>query len=270
MEFRPKALDPDASSRGDSRPTGSGDVMGGFAKGLAVIEAYGPGRQALTIAEVARITSLDRASARRCLLTLVKGGYAKTDGRYFELTPRILRLAQGYLSASLPRLVQPTLDALANVLRESCSASVLDGTDIVYIARASQHRLIGVGLHRGSRLPAYCTAMGRVLLAALTPEQARSLLLETDRKAITGRTLTDIDALMAELERVRVQGFAVIDQEVEIGSMSIAIPVRNILGRCVAAIVVALQATPAAALRARNEILAELKNAQAQLAEILP
>jgi PcaR/PcaU/PobR family beta-ketoadipate pathway transcriptional regulator len=183
---------PEAVGAGEeTRPTASGDIMGGFAKGLAVIEAYGRKRESLTIAEVARLSGLDRASARRCLLTLVKGGYAKTDGRYFELTPRILRLGHSYLAASLPRLVQPTLDRLADSLRESCSASVLDGTEIVYIARAAQHRMIGVGLHRGSRLPAYCTSMGRVLLAAAPPEQARALLLESDRKAITALTITD-------------------------------------------------------------------------------
>jgi IclR family transcriptional regulator, pca regulon regulatory protein len=259
-----------AAASEESRPATSGDIMGGFAKGLAVIEAYGRKRQSLTIAEVARLSGLDRASARRCLLTLVKGGYAKTDGRYFELTPRILRLGHSYLAASLPRLVQPTLDRLADALRESCSASVLDGTEIVYIARAAQHRMIGVGLHRGSRLPAYCTSMGRVLLAAAPPEQARALLLESDRKAITARTITDLDALIAELERIRHDGYSVIDQEVEIGSISISVPIRNIVGQTVAAFVVALHATPANSERLRTEILAGLLDAQKELAEILP
>jgi IclR family pca regulon transcriptional regulator len=167
--------------------------MGGFAKGLAVIEAYGRGRSSLTIAEVARLAALDRASARRCLLTLVNAGYATTDGRYFELTPRILRLGYSYLAASLPRLIQPSLSQLADKLRESCSAAVLDGSEIVYIARAAQHRLMGVGLHPGSRLPAYCTWMGRVLLASLLPEQAQQILQSSDRKKMTARTLTTIE-----------------------------------------------------------------------------
>ena len=123
----------DASPKHGDRPANLGDQMGGFAKGLAIIEAYGRGRPSLTIAEAARLSGLDRASARRCLLTLVNRGYATTDGRYFELTPRILRLGHAYLAASLPTLIQPTLDALASDLRESCSASVLDGTEIVYI-----------------------------------------------------------------------------------------------------------------------------------------
>lgn len=267
----PESTRPESAGENEgARPVASGDVMGGFAKGLAVIEAYGRKRESLTIAEVARLSGLDRASARRCLLTLVKGGYAKTDGRYFELTPRILRLGHSYLAASLPRLVQPTLDRLADALRESCSASVLDGHEIVYIARAAQHRMIGVGLHRGSRLPAYCTSMGRVLLAAAPPEQARALLLESDRKAITARTITDVDALMAELDKVRREGYSVIDQELEIGSISISVPIRNILGQTVAAFVVALHATPANSSRLRTEVLAGLLDAQRELAEILP
>jgi len=262
--------EPESAQRAAADEPRSSDLMGGFAKGLAVIEAYGRGRAAQTIAEVARASGLDRASARRCLLTLVKGGYARTDGRYFELTPRILRLGHSFLAASLPRLLQPTLDHLADGLRESCSASVLDGTEIVYIARAAQHRLIGVGLHPGSRLPAYCTAMGRVLLAALPAEQSRAILQESDRKAITAHTITRLEALMAELERVRHDGYALINQEMEIGSVSMAVPIRNILGRTVAAFVVAARATPATHSRLHSTILTRLLEAQRQLAEILP
>ncbi|HKT73162.1 MAG TPA: IclR family transcriptional regulator C-terminal domain-containing protein [Steroidobacteraceae bacterium] len=252
------------------RRPASSDQMGGFAKGLSVIEAYGKGRTSLTIAEVARLSGLDRASARRCLLTLVNNGYATTDGRYFELTPRILRLGQAYLAAPLPRLIQPSLDRLAKELHESCSASVLDGNEIVYIASTAHDKLMDVGLYPGSRLPAYCTSMGRVLLAALPAEQSRALLEATDRKAITARTLTDVDALMAELDRIRTQGHAVADQEVEIGSMSIAVPIRNVSGRTMAALSVTAHATPAMTERLRDEILQHLKQAQAQLAEALP
>lgn len=246
------------------------DQMGGFAKGLAVIEAYGRGRSALTIAEVARLAGLDRASARRCLLTLVNRGYATTDGRYFELTPQILRLGNAFLAAPLSRLIQPSLDQLAHAVSASCSASVLDGTEIVYIARAAHHQLIAGSLHAGSRLPAYCTAMGRVLLAALPPDQSHERLLQSDRRAITPRTLTDIDALEAELDRVRASGFSIIDQEVEIGSMSIAVPIRNTQARAVAAFVVALHATPESAARIRTEVLPRMLEAQRQLAELLP
>jgi len=244
--------------------------MGGFGKGLSVIEAYGRGRSSLTIAEVAKLSGLDRASARRCLLTLVNRGYATTDGRYFELTPRVLRLGYAYLAAPLPKLIQPTLDELSGSLGESSSASVLDGTEIVYIARASRHRVIGVGLHAGSRLPAYCTSMGRVLLAALPADDSRAILMESDRQALTERTLVDVGHLVGELNRVRADGYSIVDQEIEIGSMSIAVPVRNISGRTIAAIVVAAHATPAMTVRLRTEVLTALQAAQAQLAQIIP
>jgi IclR family pca regulon transcriptional regulator len=170
----------------------------------------------------------------------------------------------------LPTLVQPTLDLLASTLGESCSASVLDGTEVVYIARAAKHRLMGVGLHAGSRLPAYCTSMGRVLLAALAPDDSRALLEQSDRQKLTERTLVDIGHLVGELARVRADGYSIVDQEIEIGSMSISVPIRNMKGRTVAAIVVAVHATPVMMSRLRTEILSALLEAQRQLAEILP
>ena len=246
------------------------DRMGGFAKGLSVIEAFGKGRNRLTIAEVARLSGLDRASARRCLLTLVEARYASADDRYFELTPRILRLGHSYLSASLPRLVQPSLDQLSDRLRDSCSAAVLGGKDVIYIARSSAHRIMGAGLHAGSRLPAYCSTLGRVLLAALPPEQAREMLEASDRAKLTEKTLTEVDALMDELERIREAGYAYIDQELEVGSRSVAVPIRNLSNRTVAAANVGLHVSRSSAERVREEILPALFDLQAQLAEILP
>lgn len=246
------------------------DRMGGFAKGLAVIEAFGQGRNTLTIAEVARLSSLDRASARRCLLTLVEARYATTDGRYFELTPRILRLGHSYLAASLPRLIQPTLDQLSDTLHESCSAAVLDAHEVVYIARAAHHRIMGPGLHAGSRLPAFCTSLGRVMLAALPIDQAKAILTNSERPAITDHTLTKVSDIMAELKRVRENGYSIIDQEMEIGSRSIAVPIVNFSGQTVAAITVGVHAVRAEIDRLREEILPALLDARAQLGAILP
>lgn len=259
-----------AGETGRDRAPRDVDRMGGFAKGLSVIEAFGAGRNRLTIAEVARLSGLDRASARRCLLTLVEKRYATADDRYFELTPRILKLGHSYLAASLPRLVRPALDQLADQLRESCSAAVLDGPEVVYIARSSHHRIVGAGLHPGSRLPAYCTSLGRVLLAALPRRQAKELIEASERQAFTDRTLTSVKALMDELDRVREQGYSFIDQELEANSRSVAVPIRNFDGNTAAAVTVGLHVSRASNERIQQEILPAMFDMQAQLAEILP
>jgi IclR family pca regulon transcriptional regulator len=264
----PQAAEAEAKSGG--RVLRDVDRMGGFAKGLMVIEAFGQGRNRLTIAEVARLSGLDRASARRCLLTLVEMQYASTDDRYFELTPRILRLGHSYLSASLPRLMKPSLDHLADQLHESCSAAVLDGTEVVYIARSSHHRIVGAGLHAGSRLPAYCTSLGRVLLASLPQPQAKQVIEASNRQKLTERTLSTVKALMSEIDRVREQGYSFIDQELESNSRSVAVPIRNFAGNTVAAVTVGLHVSRGTPERIENEILPAMLEMQRQLAEILP
>ncbi len=246
------------------------DLMGGFAKGLSVIEAFGHGRDRLTIAEVSRLSGLDRASARRCLLTLVEKRYATNTDRYFELTPRILKLGHSYLAASLPRLIRPALDGLADRLRESCSAAVLDGPEVVYIARASHHHIMGTGLHPGSRLPAYCTSLGRVLLAALPVDQAKDIIEASDRQKLTDKTMTTSRALLAELARVRAKGYSFVDQEVAANSLSVAVPIRNYDGKTVAAVTVGMHVSRSPEARIENEILPALFDFQSQLAEILP
>lgn len=213
------------------------DFVSGFARGLKVIEAFGELTPRLAIADIAKATGLDRATARRCLLTLAELGYADYDGKFFTLTPKILRLGHAYLSATpLPSLIQPHLDLLCEKAGQSASASVLDDTEIVYIARASQRRVMSINLTAGSRLPAYCASMGRVLLATLSDEEARAVLSRTNLRANTPRTVTNPDALMTELRRVRTDGYALIDQELEIGLCSIAVPIANDRGQTVAAI----------------------------------
>ncbi|KAB2655998.1 IclR family transcriptional regulator [Brucella tritici] len=213
------------------------DFVGGFAKGLKVIEAFGGDQSRLSIAEVSKITGLDRATARRCLLTLAELGYAEYDGKFFMLLPKILRLGHAYLSLTpLPTIIQPHLDQLSDTVGESASASVLDGTEIVYIARASQMRVMSINLMAGSRLPAYCASMGRVLLAWLHEPEAQALLERTERKALTPFTKVEIGPLMAELSTIRGQGYAINDQELELGLRSIAVPVLNHRGLVVAAL----------------------------------
>lgn len=220
------------------------DVMGGLAKGLRVIEAFTSERPRLTISEAAETADLDRATARRCLLTLAELGYAAYDGKFFTVTPKVLRLGTGCLATMpLPRIVQPLLDCLSDKIGQSTSVSILDETEIVYVARAAQRRVMSIALMPGSRLPAYCTSMGRVLLAALGEDQQRALLLRTELAPRTDRTIIEPDLLVDELRSTRERGYATIDEEVELGLRSIAVPVRNVHGATVAALNVGLQAT---------------------------
>ncbi len=220
------------------------DIMGGLAKGLAAIETFTPERPRQSIAEVSATSGLDRATARRCLLTLAHLGYADYDGKFFTLTPRILRLGTACLATMpLPQMVQPLLDQLSDELGESSSVSILDETEIVYVARAAQRKVMSIALMPGSRLPAFCTSMGRVMLAALTPEKARAVLLASSPAARTPHTLTDPEAIMAALVDVRTKGYALIDQEVELGLRSIAIPILNARGTTVAAMNIGVPAT---------------------------
>lgn len=247
------------------------EIMGGFLKGLSVIEAFDRDNEALTIAEVAKLTGLDRATARRCLLTLVKLAYAETDGKRFQLTARVLRLGYAYLSAtSLPRLIQPYLERLSEATGESCSACVLDGEEIVYIARASQRRVLSIGLSVGSRLPAYCTSMGRVLLAALPVAEARAALDRSARRKLTRETVTDVEKLLEILEEVRRSDFALIDQELELGLRSIAVPLRNRQGKVVAAVNVGLQAARRTPAEMQQIVLPQLRRLQTEGFRLLP
>ena len=224
------------------------DYIASLAKGLRVLECFGADRPRLAITDVAEATGLDRATARRCMLTLHALGYADYDGKFFTLTPRVLRLGMGALAAlPLPQIVQPWLDQLSEQIGQSCSVSILDGTDIVYLARAAQRRVMSIGLMPGSRLPAHCTSMGRVLLAALPGEEARAIIEASDLTPRTANSLTDPGDIIAEIAIVRAQGYAVIDQEIELGLRSLAVPILNMQDKVVAALntgMAAVQAEP--------------------------
>ncbi|MFK3964548.1 IclR family transcriptional regulator [Ensifer adhaerens] len=246
------------------------DFVSGFARGLAVIEAFDETRPKLSIAEASKITGLDRATVRRSLLTLSELGYADYDGKFFALTPKILRLGHAYLSATpLPTIIQPYLDQLSDRAGQSASASVLDGTEIVYIARASQKRVMSINLTTGSRLPAYCASMGRVWLAALPEHEAREILSRSNLKTNTPYTKTDPEDLIAEFRRVRDQGYALIDQELELGLCSIAVPLENDRGRIVAALNIGAPAAHVAAAEMVERYLPLLKETQAALRLVL-
>lgn len=246
------------------------DIMGGLAKGLAVIESFGVDHPRQTIAGVAAATGLDRATARRCLLTLAQQGYADWDGKFFTLTPRVLRLGTACLATMpLPQIVQPLLDRLSDQIGESSSVCILDGTDIVYVARAAQTKVMSIALMPGSRLPAHCTSMGRVLLAARPEAEARAMLGPGPLAARTPHTLTEPEAVMAELARIRVQGHAINDQEVEMGLRSLAVPLMDGHGRVVAAANVGVGAGRATVADMLARFLPGLLGLQAELRLLL-
>ncbi len=246
------------------------DIMGGLAKGLAVIETFSADRPRQSITQVAEGAALDRATARRCLLTLVHQGYADYDGKFFTLTPRVLRLGTACLATMpLPQIVQPLLDDLSDRIGQSSSVSVLDGDEIVYVARAAQRKVMSITLMPGSRLPAYCTSMGRVLLAALPEDQAQGLLSACAIVARTEHTLTDVHAILAQLALIRAQGYAVIDQEVESGLCSIAIPLVNARGQTVAAVNIGVSAFDMQATGLAAAYLPALRDLQRRFAGMM-
>ena len=245
-------------------------LMSGLAKGLRVLEVFRVEQPRLSISQAADAAGLDRATTRRCLLTLAELGYAAYDGKYFTVTPKVLRLGTGCLATMpLPRIVQPVLDKLSEAIGQSTSVSILDETEIVYVARAAQRSVMSISLMPGSRLPAYCTSMGRVLLAALEREEQRAVLEKSDRRARTALTLIEIDDLLEELVATRQRGYALIDQEVELGLRSIAVPVNNVRGQTVAALNVGLSASAASMEDLVERYLPALLSVQSELARML-
>jgi IclR family pca regulon transcriptional regulator len=226
----PKLGAEDAEARA-ANPLG-GDFSEALARGLKIIAAFGPESRHMTLSDVARSVSLPRATVRRSLLTLVQLGYAEEDGRLFGLTPRVLELAAAYLGASVATsILQPCCELLAAEYGETFSVAVLDGEDAVMIAYAMPRRMYMDSAGVGLRLPAYCSAVGRVLLAGL-PEDRRELYLKRlQPKAITPRTVTSKPALRKILAQVAEEGFAVAEEEAEIGFCSLAVPLRRAGGQ---------------------------------------
>ncbi|WP_334184578.1 IclR family transcriptional regulator domain-containing protein [Novosphingobium sp.] len=244
------------------------NFMQSLARGLTVLEAFadlGPGQ---SVASLASHTGLPRGVVARCLHTLAATGYVSQDGRQFAVRPRVLRLAETYLSdRSLSALAQPILEQLRDKLGESCSLGVLDGTDILYVARASRSRIMAIGLHVGSRLPAWCTSMGRVLLSALPPRE-REALLPGELTAHTNHTITDRVRLSDILNIVAREDFALIDQELEIGLRSIAVPVRDRQSRVIAALNVGVNALEHSTEKLQAVVLPCLRDAATQLGAV--
>lgn len=220
------------------------DMVSGLKNGLDVIEAFDDQRPRLSLTDVAQITGLSRAAARRYLLTLTRLGYAEHDGKFFSLTPKILRLGYAYLSStSLPSRIQPFLERVSETTGESSSAAVLDDTEVVYIARSATRRIMSIGLGIGSRLPAFCTSLGRAILAWKDPAWLDAYFRRVPLTPLTPRTLVDEAAVRASLEEVRRRGYAIVDEELELGLRSMAVPVQNAKGEVVCAINISIQAS---------------------------
>lgn len=220
----------------DPEDGSSSTYVRSFARGLSVIRAFTEEHPELTLSDVARETGLTRAAARRFLLTLVELGYVTVDGRVFRLTPRVLELGYAYLSSSdLPELAQPHLERLASETGESSSVSVLDAGDVVYLARVATSRIMRVSIAVGTRFPAWVTSMGRALLSGLDDDELWSVLEAADRTKLTPNTITDVDELVRIVRRVRLLGYALVEEELELGLRSLAVPVHDHEGEVIAA-----------------------------------
>jgi len=251
----------------------SGDLnfMTSLARGLAVISAFSAQSRSMTIAEVSRSVGIPRAAVRRCLYTLERLGYVASDEQRFSLKSKVLTLGYSYLSSSrLTASAQPFLDRVSGLVQESCSLATLSSDEIVYVARATtSKRIMSIDIAVGTRLPAYCTSMGRVLLAALAPGELDALLERTQLRAFTERSITSREKLRQVLLNVRRNGYALVDQELEIGLRSIAVPVRDGSGKVVAAMNVGTQAARLGIREMETKFLPALREAADELTAVL-
>lgn len=255
-----------------SSHTGDPDFMTSLARGLAVLLAFSQQRRTLSVAQISHATGLSRASVRRCLHTLTILGYTASDEyNHYRLKPKILSLGLAYISSSsLATQSRVILERLSAETKEACSVAIREGMEITYLARSSYvQRVMSIDLGVGSRLPCACTSMGRVLLAALPPETWETVLAELPLERFTQYTVTDRATLLAMLAKIRNDGYAFNDQELEIGLISIAVPLRDHQGQTIAAMNIATQSTRLTARDLENRFLGPLRSAAKDLEAIL-
>ncbi|HLI78076.1 MAG TPA: IclR family transcriptional regulator C-terminal domain-containing protein [Acidobacteriaceae bacterium] len=251
--------------------TGDPNFMASLARGLVVIQAFTPQMPQMTISQLSLRTGLSRAAVRRCLYTLCKLGFAGADeAQRYSLRPKMLTLANTYTASStLANAAQPILERMSSVHHESFSVATLDGDDIVYIARSSVNRVMSVDLHIGSRLPAFCTSMGRVLLAYLPQDQLEAYMARVVLTPYTPRTINSVEKLRLALRNVRRNGYALCDQEFEVGLRSLAVPVTAPNGRVVATVNLSGHAPRMPMLEMQTRFLQPLRAAAAELSVFL-
>jgi len=268
------------ASQVSSVSSGAGMLLAGFegnpdfvlslARGLQVIEAFEGNTEGLSVAEISRRTGLSRAAVRRLLITLELLGYAESDGRFYRLKTRVMRLGFSYLSSnSLATLAQPILAHVIELVHESSSVGVLEDDQIVYVARASAKRVMSVGLSVGSRLPAFCTSMGRILLSGLSDQELSAYLNRIELTPVTPRTIVDKSLLFDVIRQVRVEGFALNDEELELGHRSIAVPVRTRKGSMVAGMNIGLHAARVTVAEMVHRLLPILREHAQMLGQLL-
>lgn len=244
----------------------SPDYVQSLDRGLAVIRAFDAGHGAMTLSQVAARAGLSRAVARRLLMTLEHRGYVRRQERHFSLTARVLELGFSYLSTlTVASLAHPFMEEVARAIDESCSLAVLDEEDIVYVQRVAVRKIMAITLGIGARLPAFCTSMGRVLLAGLPDETLERMLRALRPQPWTRHTLTDRTALRAALMRVRAQGYAYVEQELQEGLCSLAVPVRNERGQVVAALNTGMPWRQGARTHALRQVLPALRTGAARI-----
>jgi IclR family transcriptional regulator, pca regulon regulatory protein len=249
---------------------GDPNFMSSLARGLAVLRCFADERRPMTISQASRLTGLSRPAVRRCLHTLVRLGYVAQEEQHYTLRPQVLALGYAYLSSSsLAVRAQPLLDQLRDELHESCSLGVLENDDVYYVARAEASRIMSIALRVGSRLPLYCTSMGRILLSGQSRDSQQAYLRRVKLIAHTTRTIVDSSALLEIFAETANKGYAIVDQELEKGLRSIAVPVRGPKG-VVAALNVGTQASRASTSDLRIRYLPHLLQIAAELSAFVP
>jgi IclR family pca regulon transcriptional regulator len=247
------------------------DFVASLARGLAVMQAFSQRKRQLTVSQISALVGISRAAVRRSLLTLLKLGFAGTqDEHHYYLCPKVLSLGQAYFSSTpIARVAQPVLEQLSGILYESCSIATLDQYEVFYVARAAVSRIMSIDLSVGSRLPAFCTSMGRVLLAHLAPEHLDNYLNHVVLTRYTDKTVVSVARLRRILEIVKGSDYAIVDQELELGLRSMAVPIRNAAGEVIAALNVGCHAPRIATREMQTTFLPHLRKAALEIGAML-
>ena len=253
-----------------STPEQSKDFVTSLSRGIEVIRSFDAENQSMTLSQVAERTGFSRATARRFLFTLQTLGYVQGDGKNFSLAPKILQLGYAYLSSQpIVDAVQPFIDNVSKATGESCSVSVIDGYDVVYIARHLTHHIMSVSLNIGTRLPAVTTSMGRMILSAMDDHELDDFIRNAQIKKYTDCTLVDRTDLKNQIRQDGDKGYSIVDQELEIGLRSVAVPIRNMNGKIVASMNVSTQSERVSEAELMERILPVLQSTADQIQEVI-